>query len=129
MNTLTAEWVQKAEGDLLTAQRECAAPSKPNFDSVCFHAQQCAEKYLKAVLTEKGISFPKTHDLSLLLRLLLPQRPAWQSLVTECNALTDSAVEVRYPGFSAHSTDAQTALATATQVRNAARQALGLAAV
>lgn len=52
MNPATAEWVSKAEGDFLTAGRELRARKSPNYDAVCFHAQQCAEKYLKAVLQE-----------------------------------------------------------------------------
>ncbi len=50
MNPLTVEWINKAEADLLTARREYRARKKPNFDAVCFHAQQAVEKYLKAVL-------------------------------------------------------------------------------
>lgn len=50
MNPLTFEWVEKAEGDFFTAMRELRARKSPNFDAVCFHAQQMAEKYLKAVL-------------------------------------------------------------------------------
>jgi len=54
MKAITSEWVHKAEGDFLTAQREMkAAPA--NYDAVCFHAQQCAEKYIKARLVEEGI--------------------------------------------------------------------------
>jgi len=50
MKPLTSEWVEKAEGDLATAKREIRVRKAPNFDAVCFHAQQCAEKYLKALL-------------------------------------------------------------------------------
>ena len=46
MNPLTLEWVEKAEGDIITAQREYRARSHPNYDAACFHAQQTAEKYL-----------------------------------------------------------------------------------
>ena len=45
MNPLTLEWVEKAEGDWLTAQREYRARKAPNYDAACFHAQQVAEKY------------------------------------------------------------------------------------
>ena len=48
MKPETAEWIQKAEGDRGTARREFAVEDTPNYDAVCFHAQQCAEKYLKA---------------------------------------------------------------------------------
>lgn len=47
MNEVVGEWVAKAEGDFATAWRELAATESPNYDAVCFHAQQCAEKYFK----------------------------------------------------------------------------------
>jgi HEPN domain-containing protein len=50
MRPLTAEWVAKAEEDFDLAKRERAVSPKPAFDAICFHAQQAAEKYLKAVL-------------------------------------------------------------------------------
>jgi len=49
MKPLTREWVSKAEGDYATARREVRARRQPNFDAACFHAQQCAEKYIKAL--------------------------------------------------------------------------------
>lgn len=47
MQAATSEWLEKAEGDYITSQREYRARKNPNFDAACFHAQQCAEKYLK----------------------------------------------------------------------------------
>jgi HEPN domain-containing protein len=49
MNLLTQEWISKAEGDFASSGRELRARKDPNYDSACFHAQQCAEKYLKAI--------------------------------------------------------------------------------
>jgi HEPN domain-containing protein len=43
MHPLTIEWVEKAEGDFATAQREVHARKSPNYDAACFHAQQCAK--------------------------------------------------------------------------------------
>lgn len=63
MNPRVAEWISKAEGDFLTAGRELRARKSPNYDAVCFHAQQCAEKYLKAVLQENERNIPKIHNL------------------------------------------------------------------
>jgi len=54
MKPETMEWVDKADADLDTAKREATVVESPNYDAVCFHAQQCAEKYLKAVLVEVG---------------------------------------------------------------------------
>ncbi len=80
MNPLTLEWVKKAEGDYATARRERAAAESPNFGAVCFHAQQCAEKYRKARLVEAGVAFRRTHDLGLLLTLASSVEPSWEAL-------------------------------------------------
>ena len=66
MKRLTADWVKKSEGDLFTAEREFVA-SPPNYDAAAYHAQQAAEKFLKACLIESDVRFPKTHDLPALL--------------------------------------------------------------
>lgn len=62
-------WVRKAENDLRNIELVLPAEDAP-FDTVCFHAQQAAEKYLKALLTVHGRPFGKTHDLFQLLSLL-----------------------------------------------------------
>ena len=67
MNPLTSEWVTKAEGDFATAGRELRARKAPNYDAACFHAQQCAEKYLKALLQEANMPSGRTHNLIALL--------------------------------------------------------------
>jgi HEPN domain-containing protein len=126
MNPLTSEWVAKAEGDFNTAQRESAVQVAPNYDAVCFHAQQCVEKYLKARLTEAGIAFPRTHDLVALLSLLLPLEDSWADVRPALEALTSQAVEVRYPGTSADRQDAEEAVESARRMRAAVRSALGL---
>ncbi len=124
MKTVTREWIEKAEGDYRTAGREISA-QPPNYDATVFHAQQCTEKYLKARLIEAGIFFPKTHDLSSLLKLVPPSDPDWQALRPKLDALTSLGVEVRYPGMSADEEDAQEALATAQIVRSLVRSLLG----
>src|SRR6184192_957596 len=101
MTSLTREWVKKAEGDFATAQREIRARKSPNYDSACFHAQQCAEKYLKARLQEAGVAFPHTHDLVALLKLALPLEPLWAGLSDSARRLSHHAVKTRYPGSSA----------------------------
>jgi len=71
MNQLTLEWVEKAEGDLETSLRELRARKQPNYDAACFHAQQVAEKYLKAWLQENSLPMPRTHNLIELILLCL----------------------------------------------------------
>src|SRR3990167_10955370 len=64
------EWIVKAENDLKNAANTLKMGEDCPTDTVCFHAQQCAEKYLKALLVWKGIPFPKTHDLPSLMAIL-----------------------------------------------------------
>ena len=60
MKRATAEWVRKAEDDYLIALQSSQS-GIPLHDGVCFHCQQCAEKYLKGLLEEVSVSVPKTH--------------------------------------------------------------------
>jgi len=86
MSPITQEWVEKAEGDFATAERESNVTSNPNYDATCFHAQQCIEKYLKARLQEAGITFGKTHDLTSLLDIVLAVEPGWDTLRADLQA-------------------------------------------
>jgi HEPN domain-containing protein len=97
MKPITEEWVAKAEGDFATAQREIQVENMPNYDAVCFHSQQCVEKYLKACLQEENIAFGKTHDLTKLLDSLVIIKPSWEELRNTLDELTAYAVEFRYP--------------------------------
>jgi len=95
------------------------------FDTICFHAQQCAEKYLKALLVYESVEFPKTHDLRALLQLV----PLWSQLVLETREaikLNRYAVESRYPDDWDRFTrnEAEKAVAVAKKVRKAVRDKL-----
>ena len=126
MNPLTREWVSKAEGDLSTAERELRARKKPNYDAACFHAQQCAEKYLKAILQEKGITFGKTHNLVALLDQALAAVSSLELLRPDLQRLNLYAVQFRYPGECADKGTAREAVAVSSIVRETLRTALGL---
>jgi HEPN domain-containing protein len=63
MKAATREWVDKAEADFAAARLVRRSRKKHSRDIVCFHLQQCVEKYLKARLEEAAIVFPRTHDL------------------------------------------------------------------
>jgi len=127
MKPLTAEWVSKAEGDYVCVSREWRARKSPNHDALCFHAQQCAAKYLKACLQEQGLPFERTHNLSALLDALLPSDPMLDALRPALLQLNVYAVAFRYPGESATRNDAQNARALCVSVRSSLRQNLGLA--
>jgi len=92
------QWLEKAEGDLFSAEDLLGLPdSRCRFDVVCFHAQQCAEKSLKAILVFNGIPFEKIHDLGELLELCAKDPEIIREL-DEIDTLTPYAVEGRYPG-------------------------------
>lgn len=94
-------WIAYAEDDFGSA-KTLLKIKKPYLFSVCFHAQQCAEKYLKALLILKDVDFIKTHDL-LTLDSLCNQSGIFtgfdkQQLVD----LTKHAVQTRYRRQPAH---------------------------
>lgn len=117
MHALTEEWIAKAEGDWRTANREMRVRRAPNYDAVCFHCQQCAEKYLKAILQEQGHHIPKIHDLNQLLEFCLPYDGTLELYRDLLKDLTRYAVEFRYPGESPTKEDARTALRHAKTLR------------
>jgi HEPN domain-containing protein len=125
MMPLTREWVRKAEGDLGHVDL-AAGGRKLLYDGVCFHCQQAAEKYLKALLQEAGLPIPRTHSLLTLQTLLLPLHPSLKSLRRGLNFLTRFAVEFRYPGHSATKRQAQACVRWVGHVRTACRTLLGL---
>ena len=127
MKPITIEWVNKAEADSATAERELRVKNRPNYDAVCFHSQQCAEKYLKARLQEADTLFPRIHDLSVLLDLALPIEPTWETLRDDLDALTAFAVEYRYPGESAIESEARESVEACRRLRCIVRKALHLA--
>ena len=126
MKPNTHEWLDKAEADFATSLRELRARRQPNYDAVCFHAQQCIEKYLKGYLVHHNIRFSKTHDLNLLLGLCLPREPLWEGYRPMVIELTRFAVAFRYPGESATQDMAKRAVADCKIIRKAIRARLGL---
>jgi HEPN domain-containing protein len=90
-----ADWLRRAHSDLSLAS--IALPQGVLYSELCFHAQQAAEKSIKAVLIQHGIEFHKVHDLAYLITLLPPQAPLPPE-AEEVVALTGYAVMFRYPG-------------------------------
>ena len=124
------QWVRKAEHDLQNTVLALRGGKNCPTDTVCFHAQQCVEKYQKAFLILKLIDFPRTHDLDDL---------AWRSpdpllallSAEERRCLTKYAVVVRYPGEEGEISlaEARRAVRLARQVRSAIRKLLPRAAL
>lgn len=126
MNPLTREWIEKAEADFLSAQREFRARKRPNYDATCFFTQQSIEKYIKARLQEAEIAFGKTHDLVELLDLISPVEPLWEPYRPTFRPISAYAVSFRYPGESADKDEAAEALKICREFRKVARHSLGL---
>jgi HEPN domain-containing protein len=125
MKKTTKEWVKKAEQDFVLA-KQGSRSSVPVHDGVCFHCQQCAEKYLKGLLEEQGLLVPKIHFLDVLLKALVPHYPTLRPLRRGLLFLSVFAVDVRYPGINASKRQAAAALRWAVRVRTTARALLGL---
>ncbi len=125
MNPLTLEWVLKAEGDYTVAQQSQHG-QVPVHDVICFLAQQCVKKYLKAWLQEANIPFPRTHDLKELLSLTVPTIPAWRAWQVDFSKLSEHAVDSRYPGKFATANDTAHAMQICDAVRRSVREQLKL---
>ena len=126
MNGLVEEWVSKAEADARTAEREALATDEPNWDAVCFHAQQCIEKYLKGLLQHQGTDPPRTHDLWRLATLLTRVMPELEQDAEKLEWLSVFAVEFRYPGEEAGRAEAELAIGIMRRLRPRLREQLGL---
>jgi len=91
---LVQGWLRKAESDL-TNSGMCLDAGQA-LDTACFHAQQAAEKYLKAHLTAHEIDFPFIHNLEKLVELCAQRDPSFLDLKVLSQELTPYAVELRY---------------------------------
>jgi len=119
------EWILKAEEDLKAAAyllklgRECPTAA------VGFHAQQCVEKYLKAVLASRSVEFPKTHDIEKLIGLLPIDTPIRLPVRVQ-RTLTTYGTMTRYPGDyePVTLTEVRQAVSTARRVRRDLRSIL-----
>ena len=125
MNDLTEEWVVKAESDYRVAMREAQVTDQPSYDAVCFHAQQCAEKYAKAFLQENNIEFERTHNMQYLLSLCMSAETNFDQYKPDFELLDDFSVDIRYPGDFATDEDARAAIESMKRVREFVRSKLG----
>jgi HEPN domain-containing protein len=91
------EWVNRARSDL-----EIAKSRKEGIylEDLCFHAQQAAEKAIKAFLIKHGVEFPYVHDIAQLLTLLEEIGQLIPEQIREAERLTRFAVISRYPGIA-----------------------------
>ncbi len=121
-----SQWVQKAEEDYQTAVTMVRKRKRQVPDNVCFCAQQCVEKYLKAFLVQHRIYFPKTHILTELLDLVVQVDASLELIRADLSPLQPYAVEIRYPGFSATVEKSKEAVKLMKRLRATLRSKLGL---
>ena len=119
------QWVHKAENDLTNAAQVLKLGKRCPTDTVCYHAQQCVEKYLKTLLINHGLDFSRTHNIAVLMALLPPRVRPELSLGDQ-DRLTEYATTTRYPGDFQPPTlaDARTAVRIARRVRSQIRKRL-----
>ena len=108
------DWLVKAERDLGLA-RDAFQMDKDYWDLICYHCQQAAEKFFKAYLIHFNITFPRTHDLELLLNLMDGHEVLPSDFLEKALAINDYSIQVRYSGFpfEPSSTDAADAISIA----------------
>ena len=95
-NSETKRWVEFAENDynaVVLLQNQ----NKPLVEIICFHCQQCAEKYLKAYTINTVGIIHKTHNLEEILKICIKNDIEFNIIRNSCIDLTDYAVETRYP--------------------------------
>jgi len=126
MKEITKEWVSKAEGDFTSADLLMYAGEVPIPDTVCFHCQQCAEKYLKAWLQEHDLEFERKHDLLPLLILCMSLDEEFKTIKRDLERLDRYAVVVRYPGVIIKTDTAEEAIHAAERVRRFVRDKFGI---
>ena len=95
-------WMDRARSDLALAR---SRPEGVHLADLCFHAQQAAEKAIKALLIRHGVEFPYIHDLTVLLTLLEDAGEAVPPQVKPATALTPYAAVTRYPGIGDRMTE------------------------
>jgi HEPN domain-containing protein len=91
------QWLSKGTDDLSAAEL-LVEGVLATYWTVSFHAQQAAEKALKALLTRHQLEFTRTHNIGQLLRLAEPAAPGISTRLDAARDLTRHAVLDRYPG-------------------------------
>ena len=124
--SIVDEWIAKTEEDYSSAVALKRQRSHPLPNSVCFHCQQCAEKYLKAFLAHHSVSPPRVHDLHQLVSECERVDSSMLELDDAAFRLTQFAVEFRYPGMEATAEDVVQAITDVRSVRRMVRRKLQL---
>jgi HEPN domain-containing protein len=119
------QWLAYADEDLRLARYGFSMPERPPYRLIAYHAQQCAEKHLKAYLVFHALDFPFSHNLRRLLELCATQAD-WAEQLRDADELTPYAITARYPGEDEEVSEAEArrAVEIALRVRQTVRQSL-----
>ncbi len=119
------QWLNLADEDLNLASHALGLGARSPYRLIAYHAQQCAEKYLKAFLVYHNVDFPYSHNIRVLLKLC-SNLAAWPQILKDAEELTSYAITTRYPGEDEEVTEseARRAIDLARQVREQVRTAL-----
>lgn len=120
-----AQWLAYGDDDLRLARHGFTMLRGSPYRLIAYHAQQCAEKYLKAYLVFHRVDFPYTHNIARLLELCA-DKGEWVDGLHEAEGLTPFAITARYPGEDEAVTEEEVrhAIEIATLVRQTVRTAL-----
>lgn len=113
-------WFNKGNNDLI-AGNHILTMSNPPTDTVCFHSQQAAEKYLKGFLVFHGREAPKIHDIEELISICTEIDSEFSKLLDIASELSGYAVEVRYPlevDYEITIEEAQSAMRSAKKIKD-----------
>ena len=108
------EWLQKAEEDYNAVVK--LEPAETPY-VICFHCQQCIEKYLKAFLTVYGEIPPPTHNLIRLNSTATEYEKSLDEIYDSLEELYPYSVAIRYPGIQVASEDAERAIEIMGELR------------
>ena len=117
---VATRWFNKGNNDLIAGNYILTMPEPPT-DTVCFHSQQAAEKYLKGFLAFHGRETPKIHDIEELISICIEIDSEFSKLFDVSSDLSVYAVEVRYPleiDYEITAEEALSAIQNANKIRD-----------
>jgi len=126
LSDLAKGWFLKAEQDIKNIEIILDANSTDApYDTLCFHAQQASEKYLKGFLAFYSLPIPKTHDIEELIQLCSQINNEFSEIIVDSVILSQYAVSTRYDfEFWPDREEAQESLRIALQIKKAVLEKL-----
>lgn len=94
--SIVSEWLRWADEDFAFAEANLREGST-FYSHICFHFQQAAEKYLKALVVAYDLEFEKTHNLTYLLKTASRKEPSLSAISDQCEFLNTAYIDTRYP--------------------------------